>query len=169
MAWFRRKKGTPKSAPHTEIRVADTRDLNGIVAMLELLVADKIPRRSRARYLKTMRDEQKRMLLDPKAVWYVAERNAPQGKVLVGCARATVHEQHPLLAYLEKREYGYVFGVFVRQEARRTGTGKKLLKKCESWLRERGAKWVFLHSTVDGIPFYEALSYEPSLEFGKHL
>jgi GNAT superfamily N-acetyltransferase len=169
VAWFRRKKATAKAAPRIEIRIADTRDLDDIVDMLELLVADKVPRRARTRYLKTMREEQRRMLLDPKAVWYVAERNRPEGKVLVGCARATVHEQHPLLAYLEKRDYGYMFGVFVKTEARRTGTGKRLVQKCESWLRERGAKWVFLHSTVDGIPFYEALSYEPSLEFGKHL
>ena len=164
MAWFRRKKTVAKS-PRTEIRVADTRDLEAIVSMLEELVADKIPRRARARYLKTMREEQKRMLLEPTAVWFVAQRE----KVLVGCARATVHEQHPLLAYLERRDYGYVFGVFVKKSERRTGTGKKLLGRCESWLRERGARWAFLHSTIDGIPFYEALDYEPSLEFGKRL
>ena len=164
MAWFRRKKSNART-PRIEIRVADTRDLGAIVHMLELLVADKVPRRARARYLKTMREEQKRMLLEPTAVWYVAQREG----VLVGCARATIHELHPLLAYLERRDYGYVFGVFVNKDERRTGTGKKLLAKCESWLREKGARWAFLHSTIDGIPFYEALGYEPSLEFGKRL
>ena len=170
MAWFRRKKSAQKSAgPKIEIRVADTRDLDAIVAMLELLVADKVPRGSKKRYLKTMREEQKRMLLEPKAVWYVAERVTPEGRQMLGCARATLHEMHPLLAYLERRDYGYVFGVFVRKEGRRLGTGRRLLEKCEAWVKERGARWVFLHSTVDGIPFYESLDYEPSLEFGKRL
>lgn len=164
MAWFRRKKTNAK-APRIAIRVADTRDLEAIVEMLELLVADKVPRRARARYVKTMREEQTRMLLEPTAVWYVAEREG----TLVGCSRATVHKQHPLLAYLERRDYGYVFGVFVRKEERRTGAGKRLMKSCETWLREHGARWAFLHSTIDGIPFYEALGYEPSLEFGKRL
>ena len=109
------------------------------------------------------------MLLDPDAVWYVAERVVDGEKQLVGCARATLHHEHPLLAYLEKRDYGYVFGVFVTKSERRTGTGARLMQKCEQWLRGRGARWAFLHSTVDGIPFYEALGYEPSLEFGKRL
>jgi len=165
VAWFRRKKKAVARHPRVDIRVADTRDLEAIVSMLEELVADKVPRRARNRYVKTMREEQKRMLLEPTAVWFVAQREG----ALVGCARATVHEQHPLLAYLEKRDYGYVFGVFVKKDERRTGTGKKLLAKCESWLREKGARWSFLHSTIDGIPFYEALGYEPSLEFGKRL
>ena len=174
MAWFGRKAAKP--SPRVELREANTRDLDEIVAMLRELVADKVPRRARTRYMKTMREEQRRMLLDPNAVWFVAERRVPvrsrDGKTaarLVGCARATVHPTHPLLAYLEKRDYGYVFGVFVRPDDRRSGVGRRLLAKCESWLRERGAKWVFLHSTVPGIPFYEALGYEPSLEFGKRL
>lgn len=170
MAWFTRRRKQPRAAgPKIEIRVADTRDLDEILAMLVLLVADKVPRGARKRYHKTMREEQKRMLLEPKAVWFVAERVTPEGRHMIGCARATLHEMHPLLAYLERRDYGYVFGVYVRKEGRRLGTGKKLLAKCESWLKERGARWVFLHSTVDGIPFYEALDYEPSLEFGKRL
>lgn len=151
-----------------ELREASTRDLEGILVLLQELVADKVPRGARARYLKTMREEQRRMLLDPDAVWFVAERKGGGGDLL-GCARATIHREHPLLAYLERRDYGYVFGVFVRKDERRAGTGRRLLAKCEAWLRQRGARWVFLHSTVDGIPFYEALGYEPSLEFGKRL
>lgn len=145
------------------------RDLEGILVLLQELVADKVPRSARKRYLKTMREEQRRMLLDPDAVWFVAERIVEGEKVLLGCARATLHHDHPLLAYLEKRDYGYVFGVFVTKGERRTGTGGRLMSKCEAWLRARGARWAFLHSTVDGIPFYEALGYEPSLEFGKRL
>ncbi len=166
MRLFRRKSATPEAPrPKLEVRTADTRDLDAIVSLLEELVRDRLPRGGKTRYLRSIRDEQRLKLVDPDCVWYVATR----GKEVVGCARATVHPEHPLLAYLERRDYGYVYGLFVREEERGHGAGRLLLTACESWLKKRGVKWLFLHSTPEAMDFYDARGYEPCLEYGKRL
>ena len=162
-ALFRRRGPATRAA--VAVRAADTRDLDEICAMLEELVADKLPRRSRKGYLAAIREEQRRMLLEPDAAWFVAER----GGAIVGCARVNVRAGHPLLEYLDRRDAGYVFGVFVRGGDRRDGAGRALLARCEKWLVARGVRWVFLHSTPPAMGFYETLGYEATLEFAKKL
>ncbi len=163
MGLFRRRKAGSDGG--VTVRSADTRDLNAIVELLAELVKGQVPRRRRAAYLGSIREEQRAMLLDPSAAWFVAAG----ADRIVGCARAQIREDHPQLAYLPKNRWGYVYGVFVHAQSRRTGVGRRLLGACESWLRERGAAFVFLHSTPDGIEFYESLGYLPSLEFSKKL
>ena len=162
-AFFRR--GKPAARTAVAVRAADTRDLDEICAMLEELVADKLPRRSRKRYLAAIREEQRRMLLEPDAAWFVAERAGE----IVGCARVHVRAGHPLLEYLDRRDAGYLFGVFVRDGERRAGAGRALLARCEKWLTARGVRWVFLHSTPGAVGFYETLGYEATLELAKKL
>lgn len=163
MALFGRKADPPR--PRVVVREAVTADLESIVQLLAALVANQSPRRSRAAHLEAIRAEQREKLLDPEASWFVACR----GEQLVGCARVHVEPAHPLLAYLEQKKNGYLYGVFVKESDRRSGTGRALLARCESWLRAHGARYVFLHSTPEAIAFYEALGYEPCLEFGKKL
>src|SRR2546430_1723577 len=161
MALFRRK--NTDSRPKVLVREADTRDLEAIVALLVELVADRVPRRGRAAYLEAVRAEQREKLLDPDAVWFVAAR----GEELVGCARVHLEKWHPMLAYLEQQRNGYLYGVFVKATERRAGAGRMLLARCETWLRAHGVRYAFLHSTPEAIPFYEAVGYEPCLEFAK--
>ena len=47
--------------------------------------------------------------------------------------------------------------------------GARLLEACQSWLKARGAKWAFLHSSTEALGFYRAEGYEPSFEFAKKL
>jgi GNAT superfamily N-acetyltransferase len=164
MRLFGRKRPlTPRGA--AEIRRAGPDELEPIVELLAGLVAAQVPRRKRARYLDAVREEQRRRLDDPDTVWFVANRGAD----LVGCARVDIRREHPLLAYLDKSEFGYLFGVFVTAPERGRGTGAKLVAACEAWLRTRGIRWAILHSAPDAIGFYEAEGYEPSLEFAKKL
>ena len=155
----------PGSRPPPAIREADSRDLDGICACLNELVADRVPRRGKARYLQSIRDEQREMLIDPKAAWFVAAR----GEDVIGCARVDIHQGHPLLAYLDRHDYGYVFGLFVREEERSSGTGERLLARCEQWIKAHGARYMFLHSTPEAIRFYEKMNLDACLEFGKKL
>lgn len=166
MGLFRRKTAsTAPAQPKLEVRSAGTRDLEVIVSLLEELVRDRVPRGGKTRYLRSIRDEQRLKLVDSSCAWYVATR----GEEIVGCARATIHPEHPLLAYLERRDYGYVYGLFVRDDERGRGAGKLLLSACESWLKKHGVKWLFLHSTPEAMEFYEGRGYEPCLEYGKRL
>lgn len=166
MGLFRRKAPPrPSAEPKLEIRTAGTRDLEAIVGLLEELVRDRVPRGGKARYLRSIREEQRLKLVDSSCAWFVATR----GEKIVGCARVTIHPEHPLLAYLERRDYGYVYGLFVVADERGRGAGKMLMAACEGWLKKRGVKWLFLHSTPEAMEFYEERGYEPCLEYGKRL
>src|SRR4051812_30587460 len=160
---FRKKKAAPDAA--ISIRRAAEDDLDEIVKLLAELVANQVPRRRRARYLRSVRADQQKRMSDPDTAWFVANR----GTDLVGCARADLQSHHPLLAYLDDTGCGYLFGVFVREDERAKGTGAKLVASCESWLRGRGARWAFLHSAPEALGFYRAEGYEPSFEFAKKL
>ena len=163
MKIFRRKEKMPLAS--IAIRRAAEDDLDEIVALLTELVTAQVPRRRRARYLRAVRQDQAKRLTDPDTAWFVANR----GEDLVACARADLQPHHPLLAYLDEPGYGYLFGVFVREDERARGTGAKLVAACESWLRGRGARWAFLHSAPEALGFYRAEGYEPSFEFAKKL
>lgn len=147
------------------MRLATGADLDAIMRLLEAFVADRTPRRGRARYLQAIRAEQARLLEDRDTSWFVAERN----EVVVGCARAKLEQDHALLAYLDRKTYGYVFGLYVVPDARSAGIGRQLVSRCETWLRARGAKYCFLHSIPDAVAFYEEQGYEPTFELGKKL
>lgn len=162
MKIFRRKE--EPLAPIVIRRAAED-DLDVIVDLLAELVTLQVPRRRRARYLRSVRADQAKRLTDPDTAWFVANR----GPELVGCARADLQPHHPLLDYLDDTGYGYLFGVFVRADERGRGTGAKLVAACESWLRGRGARWAFLHSAPEALGFYRAEGYEPSFEFAKKL
>ncbi len=161
MKIFKRKSATPG----IEIRRAAHDELDAIVSLLAELVTAQVPRRKRAKYLQAVREDQVRRLDDDDTAWFVANR----GGDLVGCARADLRRDHPLLAYLEDPGYGYLFGVFVREDERGRGTGARLVTACEAWLKSRGAKWAFLHSAPEALGFYRAEGYEPSFEFAKKL
>jgi GNAT superfamily N-acetyltransferase len=158
---FRRKAVHPEAL----IRRADRAELDDIVGLLAELVTAQVPRRKRARYLDAVRADQARRVGDPDTAWFVAERDS----TLVGCARADLRHEHPLLAYLDDPGHGYLFGVFVHADERGHGTGARLLAACESWLKSRGARWAFLHSSTEALGFYRAEGYEPSFEFAKKL
>ena len=162
MKIFRRN--APRSGT-LEVRRASLDELDPIVDMLEELVTATVPRRKRAKYLAAVRQDQARRLEDPDTAWLVAHRAGE----LVGCARADLRRDHPLLAYLDDPGYGYLFGVFVKDGERGRGTGARLVKACEAWLKSRGARWAVLHSAPEALGFYRAEGYEPSFEFAKRL
>ncbi|HVO30669.1 MAG TPA: GNAT family N-acetyltransferase [bacterium] len=152
-------------AREVEIRRAAEDELDEIVALLAELVASQVPRKKRPQYIAAVREDQARRLRDRDTAWFVAHR----GETLVGCARADIKSGHPLLAYLDESRYGYLFGVFVADETRHRGVGARLVAACEGWLKERGVKWVFLHSSPEAVGFYSAVGYDPSFEFARRL
>lgn len=161
MGLFRKK----RTSSQVEIRRAADDDLDAIVVLLAELVTATVPRKRRPKYLEAVRADQKKRFRDPDTVWFVATRAG----TIVGCARADIRTGHPLLAYLEDRQFGYLFGVFVAADERGQGTGSRLLGACESWLKGRGVKWVFLHSAPEAVGFYSAVGYDPSFEFARRL
>lgn len=56
--------------------------------------------------------------------------------------------------------WGYIMEFFVRKTHRRRGIGKELVKQCETFFKEKGAKNVWLTAdAVTGTPFWLACGY----------
>jgi GNAT superfamily N-acetyltransferase len=57
-----------------------------------------------------------------------------------------------------------ILNVYVYPEFRRRGIARELMQTMIAWCRERGFAAVYLHSSKDGRPLYEALGFEPTTE-----
>ena len=57
-----------------------------------------------------------------------------------------------------------ILNVYVYPEFRRKGVARELMRTMIDWCREQGFAAVYLHSSEDGRPLYEALGFEPTTE-----
>ena len=57
-----------------------------------------------------------------------------------------------------------ILNVYVYPEFRRKGVARELMQTMIDWCREQGFAAVYLHSSQDGRPLYEALGFEPTTE-----
>jgi GNAT superfamily N-acetyltransferase len=57
-----------------------------------------------------------------------------------------------------------ILNVYVYPEFRRKGVARELMRTMIDWCREQGFAAVYLHSSKDGRPLYEALGFEPTTE-----
>ena len=57
-----------------------------------------------------------------------------------------------------------ILNVYVYPEFRRTGVACELMRTMIDWCRKQGFAAVYLHSSKDGRPLYEALGFEPTTE-----
>jgi ribosomal protein S18 acetylase RimI-like enzyme len=95
---------------------------------------------------------------------------AEQGGERVGCAAAQCFAGlYPLVLQRSVRKYGYVWGVWVAAEQRRTGLGRRLTEHCTESLRAKGCTRVLLHASPMGRSVYEALGFTPTNELGLSL
>ena len=63
---------------------------------------------------------------------------------------------------IESGERVEIVGLVVDEQARRTGTGRRLVAAAEDWARARGMPELFLRSNVlrtEAHPFYEQLGF----------
>ena len=57
-----------------------------------------------------------------------------------------------------------ILNLYVYPEFRRRGVARELMRTMIAWCREREFAAVYLHSSKDGRPLYEALGFEPTTE-----
>jgi GNAT superfamily N-acetyltransferase len=77
---------------------------------------------------------------------------------IVGCGGATVFPGTP--------PTGWVHGIVVRPERRRTGLGTRLTEAAIAWLRGRFVETVLLLATEAGRPVYERLGFTEGQRYG---
>jgi GNAT superfamily N-acetyltransferase len=88
---------------------------------------------------------------------------AVDGKRMVGggAVLITPWPSHPY--DLECRR-ATILNVYVYPEFRRKGIARRLMQTMIDWCREQGLAAVYLHSSKEGRPLYEALGFEPTSE-----
>lgn len=98
---------------------------------------------------------------DAQLELFVAERDAsPVGAACCQLFRGA----YPLIVTPDVRKLGYVWGVHVAAEERKSGLGRRLVEACIGALRARGCTHVVLNATPSGRGVYERLGFQPSNE-----
>jgi GNAT superfamily N-acetyltransferase len=108
-----------------------------------------------------LRDLMAGILRDPSHRLLVAE--APGGSLLGFAAFGVARRPGPFA----ERERGEIDWLFVREEARRRGTGRALAGAALDWLRERGVARVEIRvarANAGGLAFWRALGFAPSMD-----
>lgn len=83
----------------------------------------------------------------------------------IGCAAAQRFDGlYPRVLTPQRRTLGYVWGVYVAAEHRRTGLGEALTQRCIDAMRTVGCHEVVLHAAPMGRNVYTKLGFQPSHE-----
>lgn len=138
------------------------------------------------------REELRKQLQHPNTQFFIAEQQLEEERQIVGYLKAVVigkqltrnenGQRRSLNSLIEqlarwfytsvlKRprpalqlEMGYISGLFVHPEMRRSGIGRKLTAVAEDWLRQQGIKTCELHvleSNETGRTFWQEVGYAP--------
>ena len=86
-------------------------------------------------------------------------------RAFLGMSHSPLLGLNPLDAAVEAGDEAEVVGLVVDADARRTGTGRKLIAAAEDWARARGLRELFLRSNIvrpEAHAFYPALGFERS-------
>ena len=93
--------------------------------------------------------------------FFVAERDGRK----VGAACCQLYRgTYPLIVTPETRNFGYLWGVHVAAEERKSGLGRRLAEACVEALRARGCTHAVLNASPSGRGIYERLGFQPSNE-----
>jgi len=93
--------------------------------------------------------------------FFVAEHDGR----LVGCAACQRFAGlYPAVLKGSLRRYGYVWGVYVEPEHRRSGLGEMLTARCVDALRDEDCTHVLLHAAPMAERLYERLGFESTNE-----
>ncbi len=99
----------------------------------------------------------KRKLAKENAFLFVAEYD---GKI-VGYIFGWIERRSK--NYWKTSKYGYICDLFVKEEYRKKGIGKALLKEAEEWFKKRGISKIFLEVYFDNPAreYYMRQGYSP--------
>ena len=147
------------------VRAATERDLDRLAALASLLFAHH--ESAGARFaLAPGRESELRELLagfarDPSRALLVAE--AEDGNLLGFVLASLVRRAGPFV----ESTRGEIDWLFVREDARRRGAGRRLAAAALVWLREQGAGRVEVHVDRDnlaGRAFWDAQGFAPAMD-----
>jgi ribosomal protein S18 acetylase RimI-like enzyme len=98
---------------------------------------------------------------EARLAFFVAERDGrPVGAACCQLFRGL----YPAIVKAETRHFGYVWGVHVAAEERRSGLGQRLAEACVEALRACGCTHVVLNASPSGRGIYERLGFQSANE-----
>jgi GNAT superfamily N-acetyltransferase len=145
------------------VRAARLQELDRVAALWTLLAEHHAPAAGLAPAPGTdfaLRDHLAAVLRDGDAVLLVAE----EGGQLVGFGAARVLRRPPIFAETAR---GEIEALFVREDARRVGTGRVLAERLLAWLAARGLARAALQVAAgnrEGQRFWRALGFADSMD-----
>ena len=145
------------------MRAARPQELDRLAALWTLLAEHHAPALGLAPAPGTafaLRDHLAALLRDPDAVLLVAEADGQ----LVGFGCARVLRRPPIFAETAR---GEIEALFVREGARRAGTGRAVAERLLAWLAERGLARAALQVASGNAPgqrFWRALGFTDSMD-----
>ncbi len=100
---------------------------------------------------------------DPQVFgWYLEALYSSGGKAIVALSDGKVvgeAEVVPERFLTPVGEHAYLQMVWVKEEARRTGVGRKLVERCMELAREMGMRHLDTIPTAEALPFFESLGF----------
>jgi len=94
-----------------------------------------------------------------RATGFIAERDG----VMVGGVSLCINRTQPQRRALDGR-VATIFGLFVAEEERGAGLGRRLVERCIDHARSQGIALVSLHAASAAKPLYERLGFSDSSE-----
>lgn len=91
------------------------------------------------------------------------------GKPVGSAACQLFQGLYPSIFQAEKRNYGYIWGIYVLPEYRKKGLATKLTQACCTYLKSIACSKVILHASPMGKPVYERLGFAASNEMAFEL
>lgn len=147
------------------MRPAAARDLDRLAALASLLLAHHAGAGARFAIAPGREDELRALLArfaqDPARALLVAE--AEDGNLLGFALASLLRRERPFV----ERTSGEIDWLFVREDARRRGAGRRLADAALVWLRGRGAARVEVHVDRDnpgGRAFWDAQGFAPAMD-----
>lgn len=86
------------------------------------------------------------------------------GDVVGGAVCQEFAGLYPNILKDEQRKYGYIWGVYVDENARKQGLGRRLTQHCVDTLTAMGCSHAILHAAPMGVNVYKAMGFVPNNE-----
>lgn len=95
---------------------------------------------------------------------------AEQAETIVGSTGCQVFSGlYPLILSPQQRNYGYIWGVYVKPDYRRQGVARQLMYRAITYLQSLNCTRTILHASPSGKPLYQQLGFRESNEMALDL
>ena len=146
-------------------RVAVEADHKLIVTLMTELVTELSPAEGPENIIEKLDEDISLALQSNQVRFFIVEHD---GKT-AGLARADILTHDPIFRLRDDNRCGYLDQMYVRENFRKLGIGRELLRECEEWFRDQGIGHCLLHASLNAVGFYAKNDYKPNRQMFRKL